>query len=111
MTSMIKPLLGMILVLTLAGCSSHFQSVNQINESAFLQLEGNFINSQLVIDDNDPVDLTNDKVNTFTLKGKTVARFPVSTGKHTLKVITDNVVVVERVFYVSNSNTFEVVVP
>jgi hypothetical protein len=82
-----------------------------VNESAFLQLEGDFLNTQLILDDGETVELTEDSTATFLLKGKKVARFPISTGKHALKIIRSGDVVVNRVIYITNSNTFEVFVP
>jgi len=97
------------IITTLTGCSTNSESTNQVNDSAFLQLEGNFLNTQLSIDDEQSLELNSDSIKT--LNGKEVARFPISTGKHTLKITRSGAVIVQRVIYVSNSNTFEVVVP
>ncbi len=95
----------------IVGCSSHFESTNQVNDSAFLQLEGNFLNTQLILDKGTPIDISKISIETFTLNGKEVTRFPISTGKHTITISRAGTVIVNRVIYVSNSNTFEVVVP
>lgn len=108
---MIKQLIAICVAITLMGCSTHFESVNQVNDSAFLQLEGQFLPTQLIIDNNPAIDLTEENVETFLLNGKTVARFPISIGKHTIKILRNNKVVVNRNIYLSNDNTFEVVVP
>ncbi len=108
---MIKSIKISILLLILSGCSTHFESVNQVNDTAYLQLGGDFIGTQLSIDSNPLVNLTEDSIETFKLNGKKVARFPISTGKHHIKIIRSGNVIVNRNIYVTNSNTFEVVIP
>jgi len=108
---MLKIIAALFLSVFMAGCSTHFETTNQVNDSAFLQLEGNFLDTQLTLDGGTPITLNADSIETFSLRGKKVTRFPVSTGKHTIKVTRSGTVVVNRVIYVSNSNTFEVVVP
>lgn len=108
---MLKFIFAFFISISIAGCSTHFESTNQVNDSAFLQLEGDFLNTQLIIDDATPIDLTEGAIKTFSLNGKEVARFPIATGKHTLQIIRSGTLVVNRVIYISNSNTFEVVVP
>jgi hypothetical protein len=107
----LKIIFTFVFSMLIVGCSSHFESTNQVNDSAFLQLEGNFLNTQLTLDKGTPVELTEKSIETFTLNGKEVTRFPISTGKHTIKVSRSGTVIVNRIIYVSNSNTFEVVVP
>ena len=108
---MLKIIFTFVFSMLIIGCSTHFESTNQVNDSAFLQLEGNFLNTQLTLDKGIPIQLTEGSIKTFTLDGKEVTRFPISTGKHTIKVIRAGTVIVNRVIYVSNLNTFEVVVP
>ncbi len=96
--------------LYLSGCSSSYESTTQIEEGAYIQLSGNFLNGTLIIDDLQ-VNLSEENTKTFKIQGKVVAKFPISTGKHTIKIIKDNQVVVNRMIYVSNKNVFEVVVP
>jgi hypothetical protein len=107
----LKIIFSFVFSMFIIGCSSHFESTNQVNDSAFLQLEGNFLNTQLTLDNGTPIVLTKISIETFTLNGKEVTRFPISTGKHTITVSRSGTVIVNRVIYVSNSNTFEVVVP
>ena len=97
--------------LFLFGCSSSFSTVNQVNDSAFIQLQGSFIGTSMVIDENNPVELREDNTKTFSLDGIKVARFPISTGKHTIRILRAGNIIVNRTIFVSNSNTFEVVVP
>ena len=108
---MLKIIFALFISISVAGCSTHFESTNQVNDSAFLQLEGNFLNTQLIVDDANPFEITEKSIKTFSLDGKEVARFPIATGKHTLQIIRSGTVIVNRVIYISNSNTFEVVVP
>lgn len=108
---MLKIIFAFIFSVSIAGCSTHFESTNQVNDSAFLQLEGNFLNTQLTLDEEASFELTEKSIKTFSFNGKDVARFPISTGKHTLKITRSGTVIVNRIIYVSNSNVFEVVVP
>ncbi len=97
--------------LYLSGCSSSYESTTQIEEGAYIQLSGNFLNGTLIIDDDLQVDLLEENTKTFKIQGQVVAKFPISTGKHIIKIIKDNQVVVNRIIYVSNKTVFEVVVP
>jgi len=97
--------------LFLLGCSSSFRTTNQVSDSAFIQLQGNFIGTNMIIDGNESIQLSSENTKTFSLNGIEVARFPVSTGKHTIEIIRAGNIVVSRTIFVSNSNTFEVVVP
>ena len=108
---MLKIIFVFLFSVTLLGCSSSFESTTQVNDSAFLQLEGDFYNTQLILNDSTPFELNKSSVDTFTFKGKEVARFPISTGKHSIKILRSGKVIVNRIIFVSNSNTFEVVVP
>jgi len=99
-------------VLLLAGCgTSSFTSVNQIENRAYLQLEGNFLGTELIIDDKAPIAITKESVKSFEYDGREVVRFPLTTGSHKIKVMRQNTALVNRTIYVSNSNTFEVIVP
>jgi|TARA_B110000967_G_C18549844_1_gene394805 hypothetical protein len=107
----LKIIFTFILSISILGCSTHFESTNQINDSAFLQLEGDFFNTQLTLDEGAAVELTEGSIKTFSLNGRKVVRFPITTGKHTLTITRSGNVIVNRIIYVSNSNTFEVVIP
>ena len=108
---MLRIIFAFFIAISIAGCSSQFESVTQVNDSATLQLEGNFLNTQLSLDGGTPIELTENTIETFSLQGKTVTRFPISTGKHTLTISRAGKIIVNRLIYVSNSNSFEVVVP
>ena len=108
---MLKYLFAFLVSSALMGCSTSYQSTTQVNDAAFLQLAGNYLNTQLVLDDNPALALTETSVMSYSLNGQQVARFPIATGKHTLKISRSGVELVNRVIYVSNANTFEVVVP
>ncbi len=108
-----KPLniiIACLFLFTLCSCSSHYRSVNQVNDQALLQLSGNFLNTELSIDGGDNV-IIDEKVKIYELNDKQVVEFPISTGKHSVKIFKDGLMIVNRVFYSSNGNVFEVVVP
>ncbi|QDP02626.1 hypothetical protein [Thalassotalea sp. PS06] len=104
-----KHILLVCFVALLAGCAATFDTVQQVDESAYLQLQGNFSNTQLTVDNATPVNLST--VETFEFEGKTVAKFPISTGSHTIKITRGEDVLVMRKIYVTNGNAFEVTVP
>lgn len=107
---MLKFLSVTIFFILLASCSSHYKSVTQVNEKAFLQIEGNYWGTQLIIDNQKPINISKNNIKSFNLDGRDVVLFPISTGKHSLKIIREEQVIVNKAFYVSNGNTFEVLV-
>ena len=108
---MINKIFAVVVSLLVLGCSTNYSTTNQVDDLAYIQLQGNFLDTSLVIDDGAPILINEDTTETFTLEGKVVAKYPISTGKHTVKITRAGQVVVNRVIFVSNSNTFEVTVP
>lgn len=95
----------------LMSCTSSFSTVNQVEDRAFLQLEGHFNGTQLIIDETAPINISEESVKSFELNGRLVVRFPLTKGTHSIKVLRGESVVVNRKIYVTNANTFEVIVP
>ena len=108
---MSRKILVVFMAIILAGCSSSYNSVTQVNDTAFLQLSGNFFDTQLSIDNESPITLSEGSIETFKIDDKVVVKFPISTGKHNLKVVRRGEIIVNRIIYVTNSNIFEVKVP
>ncbi|GAA0859723.1 hypothetical protein [Aliiglaciecola litoralis] len=101
----------LLLVFMTVGCQSNYQTVTQADDSiAYVQLSGNFWGTELIIDDNAPIVITEGKLETFKLDGKEVIKFELGTGSHRIKVLRAGKLVVDRKIYVSDGNTFEVVV-
>lgn len=101
-----------LIIIALASMAwSHDGAANQPDDAAFIQLEGGFMNAQLIIDNNPSIKITSDSVDTFSLQGKTVARVPVSHGKHSIKMVKANKVIVDWTVNLPAAKTFAVVVP
>lgn len=106
-----KATLLIVIAFILSACSAGFSSSTQVDDKAYLQLTGDFSNTILIINDQQPIMLDSSDVNTFKLKGEKVAKFDLPPGSHTLEVLRNNATVVKRKIYVSNGNTFEVRIP
>ena len=96
-------------LLTLAACSN-YKANTQVEAGTFLQLKGAFANTELIIDDQ-PRIIIDKSVKTFKIDGYSVAKFSISQGTHTVKVVRDGQTVVNRKVFVSEGNVFEVTVP
>ncbi|TLU64713.1 hypothetical protein FE810_10990 [Thalassotalea litorea] len=106
-----KKILNVCFVFLLSACAAEYNSNQQVDETAYLQLQGNFINTELVLDDAEPINLNKNTVDTYKFEGKTIAKFPISTGSHKIKITRGEEVLVLRSIYVSAGNSFEVTVP
>ncbi|MEE2730792.1 MAG: hypothetical protein VYA55_08205 [Pseudomonadota bacterium] len=93
----------------LAACGS-FQSVTQTEESTYLQLEGNPAGVQLKLDDTHQLDLERDTTS-FDLNGKTITKIIIQPGRHRVTLTRNQQLLVDREFYVSEGNGFEVKIP
>ncbi|MGB0894122.1 MAG: hypothetical protein ACPGUD_06915 [Parashewanella sp.] len=108
---MLKNILIAMSLLLITACGSTYNATTQVAEQAYLQLTGNFWNAQVSVDNQAAVAIMKDNVESFEIGNKEVVRFPVSPGTHLITVSKNGTVIVKRKIYVSNSNTFEVIVP
>ena len=106
-----KKFITLALALLVSACSSHYQSVTAVDDIAYLQLNGNFIGAQLVLDNAPAISLAKKNIKTFTIDSKLTAKFPVTKGTHQLKIMRQGTVIVQRKFYISAGQSFEVMVP
>jgi hypothetical protein len=95
-----------LLLLVLSGCGTYSQSV-QVDDHAYLLLTGNPEGNVVVIDDGKPIDLSKE-TKSFVLNGQQATKIKIPIGKHTVKVAKNGVLMINRVFYVSSGNSFEV---
>ncbi|MFA0118285.1 hypothetical protein AB4392_11455 [Vibrio breoganii] len=105
---MIRKLFSIALVAILAGCSSGYQSVNQVPDVSFVQLEGNFVGKTMLIDGQELV-LKN--VKTFSENDREVARFPIDNGTHRIIVKSGDELLIDKKFITATGEVFKVVVP
>ena len=92
--------------LLLTGCGAYNQAV-QVNDKAYLLLIGNPYNNIVTIDNQKPINLSLETVS-FNLNGQKATKIEIPIGKHTVKITKNGIDIVNRVFYVSNGNSFEV---
>lgn len=107
----IKYFFSVVLMLFVVGCGSSYKATTQVAEGAFIQFSGNYWGTTVSIDNQSPVLISKDTIESFEIDDKEVVRFPIDTGSHFVKVSRNGTVIVNRKIYVSNSNVFEVVVP
>ena len=106
---MIRYFLVIIGFLALAACTT-YHGVTQTHAGSFLQLSGDFQNTELSIDEQTPI-LIDKSVKIFKVDGKRVAKFAISEGTHTVKISKNGQIIVSRKVFVSEGNAFEVIVP
>lgn len=95
-----------ISLLILSGCGTYSQAV-QVDDRAYLLLIGSPYGSVISIDNGKPINLGSETTS-FNLNGKKATKIEISIGKHSIKIIKYGVVTVNRSFYVTNGNSFEV---
>jgi len=92
--------------LMLTACGSYQQTV-QVQDRAYLLLIGDPSGSVVTIDNNKPLELGKD-TSSYDLNGEKATKIQISIGTHTVTVTTNGVLKVNRKFYVSTGNNFEV---
>ena len=103
-----KNVLILGLVLLLSACHSLTYNT-QLDGQSYIQFSGNFINSQVKIDDTEFT--IDDQTETVAINGKTVAKFPISNGKHLIVVSKSQQVLVKKYIFSSEGQTVEVAIP
>ncbi|HVK99284.1 MAG TPA: hypothetical protein VM553_05695 [Dongiaceae bacterium] len=103
-----KNILLACLALLLAACGN-FQTVNQTEETTYLQLLGNKENAVLTLDTNTTVDLNT--MESFDLNGKNATRIVVPAGQHRITITRSGTVLVDRNVYIGEGNAFEITLP
>jgi hypothetical protein len=99
----------LLCVFLLAACHT-YQSVTQTEAGSFIQLKGNFRDAELLIDAQ-PAIILDAKQKTFSLNGAEVMKFAVSVGTHRVQVIKNGNIAVDRKIFISEGNSFEIIVP
>jgi hypothetical protein len=90
----------------LSACGSYNQVV-QVNDQAFLLLIGNPHNSILYIDSGPAINLSADTIS-FNLNGSKATKIAIPIGNHTIKIEKNGKAIINRVFFVSTGDSFEV---
>jgi hypothetical protein len=101
--------LTLLCIVSLAGCHT-YQSVTQTESGSFIQLKGQYSNAELVVDGQAPIVLDSTQ-KTFKSNGVNVMKFAVSQGTHHIQITKAGHAVVDRKIFVTEGNTFEIIVP
>lgn len=102
-----KKLLIIIMALfVITSCGTYRQSV-LVDDKAYLLLIGDPNGSVVTIDNGKQIDLSQETTS-YDLNGKTATKIEVSIGSHTVKIIKNGNLTVNRKFYVSTGTSFEV---
>ena len=101
-----KLILLFAMVLVLAACGAYQQTV-QVSDKAYLLIIGDPDGGVVTIDDGKALAMEKDTVS-FDLNGQTATKIEITIGSHTVKITKNGELIVNRKFYVSNGNSFEV---
>jgi hypothetical protein len=93
-------------MLALTACGTYQQTV-QVDDKAYLLIIGEANGNVVTIDNGKPLELEKDTTS-FDLNGVTATKIEVSIGTHTVKISKNGELKVNRKFYVSTGNSFEV---
>jgi len=94
------------IMLTLTACGMYQQTV-QVDDKAYLLIIGDPSGNVVTIDNAKPIELEKDTVS-FDLNGATATKIEITIGAHTVKIVKNGKLKVNRKFYVSTGNNFEV---
>ncbi len=101
-----KIILAAIFIITLNGCGS-YSSVNQTDDGTYLLLIGEPQSGLLTIDGGEPLALGSD-TKSFNLNGQTVTKIAIRPGTHNILLQSNGQTTINRKFFVSEGNSFEV---
>ena len=93
-------------MLALSACGTYQQTV-QVDDKAYLLIIGEANGNVVTIDNGKPLELEKDTAS-FDLNGVTTTKIEIAIGTHTVKIIKNGELKVNRKFYVSTGNSFEV---
>ena len=99
---MLKYFFSIILSFLLLSCSSSNTGAVQRAEFSYIKFLGDFKNVYVVIDDGNLINLSNEEDDTL---------FKTSKGKHSLKIYKGKTLVVNRIIFIEDHATFEVLIP
>lgn len=105
---MIKKVLMLFILATLSACGGKNFTVNQVESHAYLLIKGESKKEQVFIDSSSPLILGIDTKEYELDDGVKASKIQISEGTHNLKIIRNNKVIIQRNFYVTPGNSFEV---
>ena len=112
MQTWIKTLLLVVSVFALAACTSSYESTTQqADEGAYIRLSGNFLGTELTINEQAPIQLREGSTRTFRLDDERVAVFELMPGPQRIRITRGGELLVNRELYVGRGNTIAIRVP
>lgn len=98
--------------LFLSACTSGYSSTTQeADDGAYIRLSGNFLGTELTINDQAPIRLREGSTRTFQLDNERVALFELTSGTQRIRITRNGELLVNRELYVSRGNTIAIRVP
>jgi hypothetical protein len=97
---MMKTTIVSIMLLLFVGCAYNSGTV-QIAKKSYLQFSGNIEGVSVIIDENDAFSLSLEKDPLYQL----------NPGKHTLKIFRNSNLIVDRVIFLEDQGTMEILIP
>lgn len=112
MHRLIKVCVGTLAIMFLAACTSSYESTTQqADDGAYIRLSGNFMGTELTINDQAPIRLREGSTRTFRLDNERVALFELNPGAQRIRITRDSELIVNRELYVGRGNTIAIRVP
>ena len=106
---MIIKLISVVLFLFLFGCGTHSHQT-QVDKYSYIQVIGEVNEEKMVLDNGPPIAL-GDSTESFHLNGRTATKIRIQQGRHRITIYRRGQIILDRVFYVSPGNIFEVELP
>ena len=101
-----KLLLVIVTLIAVTSCGT-YRETTQVDDNAYLLLIGDPARNIVTIDNGSPIDLSKD-TQSYNLNGKTATKIQIPVGTHTVKIMKDGELIINRKFYVSTGTSFEV---
>lgn len=97
-----------IVSLSLFSCGGKNFIVNQVEKHSYVLIKGESKKEQVIIDNGQPLVLGTDTKEYKLDDGVNASKLQINEGTHTIKIIRDGNVIIERKFYVTPGDSFEV---
>ncbi len=82
--------------------------VRERPKHAVLHVTGNYLNTELIIDEKAPVQV--DATRVVHVNGERIARFTLPRGTHGVKILREGEIIINKKVYVAKGNIFEIFV-
>lgn len=112
MNTLLKLAVAGLAFFLLTACTSGYQSTTQqADDGAYIRLSGNFMGTELVINEQTPIRIREGSTRTFRLDNERVAVFELMPGPQRIRITRDGELLVNRELYVGRGNTIAIRVP